>query len=277
MKDKRKNIVPKLLLETKADIPFVEAQLQIYQPSIREISYMGEQNFFTAITSLTKNYQALLLNQDNFNSEEISNFEILMSIISEKIESSKLVFSAILQLFGLIFPGYKIIFIPRSILLQKEDNQEEQPHIIDRNNFDIFSQIIYETFGVAGLGNVEKDYNPAGDRARAIAEKLRKRNEIIAKKRGQNDSDTFSLFGRYIEILAVGEQKDKNDLAQYSPYQIMEEFQRFQLKQTFDYTMQAKMAGGSNIKDAKDWMSEISLGEDIDDGSDKQSQQLIYS
>ena len=63
-----------------------------------------------------------------------------------------------------------------------------------------------------------------------------------------------------MNILAVGEKKDKNMLKHYSVYQLFEEFKRFQLKEAFDYTFQAKMAGATKIKDAKDWMSNISFG-----------------
>lgn len=269
--NKRERIVHKLFLDTKANIPFPSAQLIIYQPSIAEVALLGESNFFVAINALTKDYKSINL-QDNSDLDSLTNFDILMSITREKSESGKLIFVSILQLLELILPNYKIGLTPSSIILQDKDIEEgakPQPHIIDKNNFDTLSQIIWEMFGVAsmeGSGNAY-DYNPAGDRARAIVEKFKKRQEYLAqfrKERGE-DTATASVFGRYINILAVGEQKDKNQLSQYSVYQLIEEFKRFQMKETFDYTFQARMAGAKNVKDAKDWMQDITLGIEKED------------
>ena len=35
-----------LLLLSGNDIPFIEAQVNIHQPSIKEIAYIGEESFF---------------------------------------------------------------------------------------------------------------------------------------------------------------------------------------------------------------------------------------
>jgi len=131
-------------------------------------------------------------------------------------------------------------------------------HIIDKNNFDEFTEILYEMFGVIAFQGEVREYNPAGPRARALVEKFQKKRELLAKLRQEKGEDTSmtSVFGRYLNILAVGENKDKNILAQYSVYQLLEEFNRFELKQAFDYTLQAKMAGAKNVKDVKDWTSE---------------------
>ena len=75
----------------------------------------------------------------------------------------------------------------------------------------------------------------------------------------------MSLFGKYLDILAVGERKDKNVLSQYSVYQLIEEFKRFQLKEAFDYTYKAKLAGATKVKDPKDWMTDVFINEDDED------------
>lgn len=267
---KKEKIVHKLLLDTKAKIPFPPAQLIIYQPSIAEIGMLGEVNFFIAVSSLTKDYKKSIL-QDNSNLDSLTNFDIIMSIMREKTEDGKLIFMNIFQLLELLFPDYKINMTPQSIILQDRKNAEDsspQVHIIDKNNFDDFSQIIYEMFGLAALtGDVTQDYNPAGDRARALVEKFKKKREYLAQLKKDRGEDTAvaSIFGRYLNILAVGERKDKNELAQYSVYQLIEEFKRFELKEAFDYTIQAKMAGATKIKDAKDWMQDITLGVELED------------
>ncbi len=262
----KKKLVHKLLLDTKAKVPLPSAQLVFYQPSIAEIGMLGEPNFLMAVNALTKDYKKLVP-QDNFDLDSLTNFDIIMSIIKEKTENSKMIFINIMQLFELIFPDYKIGATPNSFVFQDKGEQEnKQIHMIDKNNFDDFSQTLYEIFGLASFsGQITDDYNPGGDRARALVEKFRKKHEYLAQLRQEKGEDTAvaSIFGRYMNILAVGEHKDKNQLAQYSVYQLIEEFKRFELKEAFDYTLQAKMAGATKIKDAKDWMQDITLGVEL--------------
>lgn len=270
MRERKEKIVHKLLLDTKANIAFPSAQLTIYQPSIKEIAMLGEHNFLVAVNSLTKNYKKEV-SQDKIDLESLTNFDILMSIVKEKTENSKFIFQNIFQLLELILPNYKLGISPGSILCQDRniiEGQQPQIHMIDSKNFDDFAQIIYEMFALdAFSGQTGQDYNPGGDRARALVEQFRKKRELLAKLRHDRgeDTETSSIFGRYLNILAVGEQKDKNELSNYSVYQLIEEFKRFQLKETFDYTVQAKMAGATKIKDAKDWMQEIDFGKDLEE------------
>jgi hypothetical protein len=153
---------------------------------------------------------------------------------------------------------------PRSIVLIDE---EKKNFMIDANNFDAFADIIYDMFCLKDFhGEQGDDYNPGGDRARALAEKFRKKKEYLAKLRRERGEDTalMSILERYISVLAVGESKSKNDLANYTVFQLVDEFKRFQLKETFDFTFQAKMAGAQKIKDAKDWMGDIESNDNED-------------
>ena len=265
----KKKVIHKLLLDTKDKIPFSSpsAQLVIYQPSIAEIGMLGEPNFLMAVQVLTKDYKKTI-SKDNSDLDNLTNFDIIMSIIKEKTENSKLIFVNILQLFELIFPDYKIGVTPNSFIFQvKENNDNLSSQIIDNKNFDIFSQYLYEMFALASFsGQVIEDYNPAGDRARALVEKFKKKHEYLAQLRQEKGEDTAvaSIFGRYMNVLAVGERKNKNELSQYSVYQLIEEFKRFELKEAFDYTLQAKMAGAKNVKDAKDWMQDITFGVELE-------------
>lgn len=253
---RREAVVPHILLDTKAPIPFPEAQVTIYQPSIKEIGMSGEPKILVGVNAISNI-------QDNSITSQMSNFEIFMTVIQEKSEKNKQVFEAVEDVLYLLFPEYKIGFTPRSIILQKDG----QVSMIDTNNFDKFGQILYDMFCLAEFaGEMQTDYNPSGDRARAIIEKFKKKHEYLAELRKERGEDTEmdSIYCRYIDVLAVGEHKDKNLLSDYSVFQLVEEFKRFQLKETFDYTFQAKMAGATKIKDAKDWMGPIKFGDDDD-------------
>lgn len=261
----RKPVIPQLLLDTKVDIPYSTAQITIHQPSIKEIAYITENTFLVGLNALCKNYQNL---QDNLGLSQLSNFEILMNIMREKSEKNQQITEAVFHVLFLIFPHYNVNLTPSAIILQEEVNGQKQTHLIDKDNFDGFTDILYDMFCLAdGEGYQSEDYNPSGDRARALVEKFRKKREYLAElktERGEN-SALKTVYGRYIDILAVGEKKDKNELKEYSVYQLIEEFKRFQLKETFDYTFRAKLAGATKIKDAKDWMGDIYFGSHDDD------------
>lgn len=262
----RKLTVSELLLETKTNIPFPQAKTYVYQPTIEEISMLGsDKNFFIGAQAIVKNYKDF---QDNSDLSKFSNFEILMTmIIQTKTEEVKQIKHNFENLLYLVFPQFeKILFTPQSIILQG-NNKDIQNSMIDKDNFDYFANIIYDMFYLSYLqGEQQDDYNPAGDRARAIADKLRQRREKLAalkEERGENSS-VLSIFGRYISVLSVGLQKDKNIFKKYSVYQLVDEFRRFQLKQVYDFTIQAKMAGASKVKDAKDWMDNLQSDDDED-------------
>ena len=62
-----------------------------------------------------------------------------------------------------------------------------------------------------------------------------------------------------MSILAIGLQKDMNQLLQYSVYQLFEEFHRFRMKQSFDMYVQAKMAGARDLEEVENWMIDIDI------------------
>ena len=263
MSDIRQPVIPRLMLDTKANIPFPAAQLTIVQPSVKDISLLGEEsNLLVSVNALTKNYRAI---KDNFDLSQLSNFEIFMTMMMEKDANVQKIKQDVEQMLSLLFPNHQIMMTPQSIILM---NEEKKSFLIDANNFDAFADIIYDMFCLKNFhGDDFDDYNPGGDRARALVEKFRKKRELLAelrRERGENSS-LMSVLERYISILAVGERKDKNQLAEYSVFQLVDEFKRFQLKETFDFTFQAKMAGAQKIKDAKDWMGDIQFGDDKED------------
>ena len=68
---------------------------------------------------------------------------------------------------------------------------------------------------------------------------------------------TFLIFLSISSILSIGVQKDLNTLMQYTPYQLYNEFQRFQLKVQWDAYIQAKMAGAKDLDEVDNWMIDL--------------------
>lgn len=64
----------------------------------------------------------------------------------------------------------------------------------------------------------ENEFNPQGELARQIAEKLKRgRQRVAAAKTSKNSGDNkVAILSRYVSILTVGEAKDMNSLMNYT-------------------------------------------------------------
>ncbi len=240
-----------LLLISGSDIPFVDAQVIIHQPTIKEISYIGEEALFSGCELLNFS-KDILNNEDKINLENKSNFEVFMSIMNDKNSNLKQTRINVMQVLTLLFPEYKISIKDSCILLIKDG---EPPHTINTINFEEFKDILVSIFCLK-KAKAAQDYNPKGDKAREIAEKLQRGRQKAAAARGQS-IDKVAIFSRYVSILAVGESKDMNSLLQYTVYQLFDEFERFNLKEDFDTYIQLKLAGAKDVEEVEHWMKEI--------------------
>ena len=237
-----------LLFLSGNDIPFIEAQITIHQPTIKEIAYIGEEAFFTGceLINFSKN---ILSEQDKMNLENKTNFDILIAILRERNAVMQRNRNCVEMVLALIFPWYTIDIKQDAIVLAKE----EENHSINNENFEAFKIIFNQMFAFSR--DNARDYNPSGEIAKRIAEKLQKRHQKLAElNEGKKKIDILS---RYISILAVGEQKDINSLLNLSVYQLFDEFERFKLKMNYDIYFQAKMAGAKDLKEVEDWMKDI--------------------
>ena len=151
---------------------------------------------------------------------------------------------------ALIFPEYEISFEKDCIKIKKENEE----HKIDNSNYEEFKSVISSVFSFGNSKDSKPDFNPSGDLAKKIAEKLQKRHQKLAEAKPAQKIDILS---RYVSILSVGEQKDMNALLNYTTYQLLDEFKRYELKSGHDIYVQAKMAGAKDLKEVEDWMQDI--------------------
>lgn len=246
-------MIDNLLLISGNDIPFVEAQISIRQPTIKEIAYIGEETFFIGCELL--NFSKDLLDEkDKRNLENMSNFEIFMSIMRER--NSLLVKNKVAtrMVLTLLFPEYQIKFNEKELLLIKEN---EEPHSINEKNFELFKKILIDMFCLNRRGGNGQNYNPGNDRAAEIAAKFAKGRAKAAAAKGETQK--VSILSRYISILAVGESKDINSLTKYTIYQLFDEFSRYQMKVEYDSFVQARLSGAKDVKEVEYWMKENHL------------------
>lgn len=240
-----------LLLLSGNDIPFPEARVVIHQPRIREIAYIGEENFFTGCEFLNFS-KDMLQEKDKVSLVNQTNFEILMSIVKDKSPMGLQAKDSILLLLTLLFPEYEINMQDDGILLFKGNEFIS----LNKMNFDAFQKILVQMFCLGRKKNNEQDYNPAGDRARMIAEKLKRGRQRAASAHGE-ENGKIAIFSRYISILSVGESKDMNSFMNYTVYQLFDEFERFELKQNSDMYLQARLAGAQDLEEVDNWMKDI--------------------
>lgn len=258
-------MINELQLLAGTDIPFPEAQVSIHQPTLKEISYIGEDKFFFGC-QLLKFSKDMLSIEDKSSLSNYTDFDILMQIVENKTHEKTISESVenMLYILTLLFPKYQIKIENKQIVLFNEN----ETHYLNATNFLAFKKILCEIFNLSESLEGSGDYNPSGALARRIAEKLKKGHQKLAEQKG--DGQKIALYSRYVSILAVGEHKDINSLMQYTIYQILDEYKRFSLKMQYDIYVQAKMAGAKDVKEPEDWMKDL-----YEEGS-KEKQQLIF-
>ena len=237
----------RLALMCGSDIPIPELQITIHQPTIKEISYIGEQEFFIGLQTLSINKN--MLAQGKSVLESTTNFQIFMTIMKEQETKDKK--DAVISLFQLVFPGSQVIFTPMSILLNKEGQQA----LVDENNFDILQEMIKQIFCVNSGPMDQATFNPADEKAREIAEKLMRGRQRVAEQKGETNS---SAFGRYLSILTIGLNamplSEAMNLTMYQMYDLVE---RYTLYLNWDLDIRTRLAGGKPDSKPDDWMKNI--------------------
>ena len=237
----------RLALMCGIDIPIPELQTTIHQPTIKEISYIGEQEFFIGLQTISINKNMLTWGKSVL--ESTTNFQIFMTIMKEQETKDKK--EAVINLFQLIFPGSQVIFTPISILLNKEGQQI----LVDKNNFDILQEIIKKIFCVNSGPMDQATFNPADEKARQIAEKLMRGRQRVAEQKGETNS---SAFGRYLSILTIGlNAMPLSEAVNLTMYQLYDLVERYTLYLNWDLDIRTRLAGGKPDSKPDDSMKNI--------------------
>ena len=242
-----------LALLAGIDIPFPQAQLIVHQPTIKEISYIGEEEFFIGyeLINFTKN---LLAEEDKNSLENQSDFDILIAILREDNVVMQRNRNCVMLVLTLLFPEYIININKDCIIL--EHNETKEKHIINNDNFEYF-KIIFNSIFNFNEDEASKELNPDGAIAKRIADKLKKRHRKLEELKKDSEKGKTTFLDRYISILSIGQYRDINSYFQYTIYQLLDEFKRFQLKQSYDIYIQAKMAGAKDLEEVEEWMKDI--------------------
>lgn len=239
----------RLALMCGSDIPVPQCQLTIHQPTMKEISLIGEDTFFTAIQCLNVNKK--MIKQDETLLTDINNFQIFMTIMTEKEAGEKK--ESVLQLFQLICPDYKVSVLPRSIILNKEGQQSV---ILDENNFESLQIVLREIFCLNSQEmGMHTGYNPADAKAQEIAEKLMRGRQRVA---AQNGEDKGSMFSQYLSTLTIGvPSMSLIDAVNLTMFQLLDLMERYSLYTNWDIDIRSRLAGASIEEKPDNWMKNI--------------------
>lgn len=232
-----------LALFTGVDIPIPSCQLIVHQPSIKEISMVGEKAFLAGI-------QTICIDKDQFKEDErklsnTTNFQLFLTVMRE--QEAKEIKDMVLDALSLIIPNTKVTITPRALLLKYNDTNI----IIDEGNFIDFQNVLRQIFC---FKKKTEEFNPVNDTARRIAEKIKKGRERVAHLKGE---DVGSVYARYISSLSIGLKIPVHILNNYTIYQINDLLERFGLWTNWDLDIRSRLAGAKGDGKPEDWMRNI--------------------
>ncbi len=95
---------------------------------------------------------------------------------------------AVQQVFTLLFPKYKVMMTPRSVLISGEGMTMQ----IDETNFEYLQEALNSICCLKTGPMDQQSFNPANAKAREIAEKLMRGRQRVAAEKGQSNISIFS-------------------------------------------------------------------------------------
>ena len=237
-----------LRLATGVDIPIVECQITLHQPSIKEIGMFGESKYFLAMQCLCINKMMEMDSQDE-QYKDVTNFQMFMTLLHDKKTAEQR--DIVLDALSLLFPRYKIQVTPRALMF----NFEKDNSIIDENNFSSLQEILRQISCLSD--GAEGEFNPANEAAAEIARKLQRGRERVAAQKQQANGGKSSVFSQYLSILAVGLHIPLQNLLSMTVFQLYDLVERYTLYIDWDLYIRSRLAGGQPDNQPENWMKII--------------------
>lgn len=228
------------------DIPIPECQIAVHQPRIKEIGFIGEEQFFLGSQTLCLDKQLYVKDESALSS--VNNFQIFMTIMSKKETAEKKL--AVQQLLTILFPKHQPLFTPKSFIL----NGEKESILIDENNFGALQAALKQILCLRSGPSDKQGFNPANSQAAEIAKKLMRGRQIAAEQKGGANG---SIFSQYISILSIGLHFPVSELLNCTIFQIYDLYERYQLFMAWDIDIRSRLAGGKPDDRPDNWMKNI--------------------
>ena len=217
------------------DIPIVDYEIIMHNPSVKEILSFESQNFFVALQFLSLDKNDVSATED-VDLAKLSDFQILMQIINLDNGDKKFILKKTLEL---LFPEYKIYITPRSIVLTLDDFSLT----IDELNFNILKQVLRDVF-VLELDNFTSEYRPANKKAAEIMAKLEKAKQRAAMVDNKQFNKGTSILAKGVSVLSVGLETSYQEILDLTMFQYFDLFKRLLLKVEWDLYIKQLLVGG---------------------------------
>jgi len=122
---------------------------------------------------------------------------------------------------------------------------DDRNGIISDNNFDLIIETIKKS-NCLKTNNEDDDYNPANDKAKEIADKIRKSREKVNKLKAKNNEsldlfDIISAFSTYQKI-------DLDRVYEMTIFRFYDQFKRMQKINEYDISIQSLLHGADPKK-----------------------------
>lgn len=247
--------IDSLTLISGIDVPIPEIGVNIHQPTIREIAYIGEKSFYEAAQTMIIQKEDFINGLENIAQEDkialsqMSNFEIFLKLV----EANPLSSTKVQMLLSLLFPDFNSSIEERFIYLVNP--KEQKSILINDGTFEILQEVI-TTILCLQSGNTKEEFNPQGDRAREIAEKIKRGRERAARLKGEKKQPS-NFLSKYISGLGIGTNTlNIHNVLDLTLYQLLNQLERYGLYTQYNISIQAKMAGAKDVEDV-DWLKDI--------------------
>lgn len=241
----------RLALMVGIDIPIPELQIAVHPPTIRDIAFMGENEFFQTMQYICLDKEQLI--QDETILSSYTNFQVLMKVLQQSKDKSKK--DLIKTFLLLLFPEYSSVILPNGIILSSESHS---PVRIDDSNFEIFQDCVKQVLCVNSIfqgGNVV--YNPANAAAKKIADKLMQGRRKVAQLKS-NKNGNESVLTRYLSVLKVANViTTLEEAGQLTLFQLFDLMERYTAFVEWDTDLQVRIAGGKPDKTVESWMRDL--------------------
>ncbi len=238
----------RLAMMCGSDIPIPSCQLTVHQPRLEEIALVGENIFFSGAQTLCL-HKTMFIEDKNL-LLTTTNFQIFMMIMSEKQAQEKK--DAVKQVLTLLFPNYKILFTPKSLIFQLKDAEEKI--LIDGTNFEIFQNVLRDIFCMQEGPMDQQNFNPINDKAKQIADKIMAGRKKVSEIKGNSNT---SIFTQYISMLSIGLHISVMEFKQYTMFQLYDAVERFMLWINWDIDLRSRLAGAKPEEHPENWMKNI--------------------
>lgn len=239
--------IDSLQLMTGVDIPVEGLGITLRQPSITDISMLGEINYFIALRLFTSTKEQMKIDSDQH-----SNWDIFQKALTAKIEGvsdTRALMFNFLQLFFKSTPNLG----PRSIIVM----QDQEIINIEPEDFDGLQFLIGKIGGKELLSGGEEEFKPKNRLAEKIAQKMKKAREKLAKvkaiENGTALQNNDGFLSGYIKAVSTVTANSLEQVKRMTLLQLVSIMKTYLNWEAYDLETKSRLAGAKGDKEIIHW------------------------